>query len=281
MPTSSTDKLPSPQIDIAKLSEADLRYVEPFLQSDGPPELETIWALMDEAWDECGCDPRVMDERITTFYGHPVWLLNGLFVEQHQPSLENRRAFAGYVAGLDPSRVADFGGGYGTLARMIGELCPDAEVHIAEPSPHPAAVALAEQTPNVRYVPELVGLYDVLVATDVFEHVPDPLSLVEATAAHLRPGGVYVMANNFFPVIKCHLPSTFHFRWSWDTAMNAMNLRPGEKVTYGRAYTRMGPVSADSARSVESRSRRWFGLIERTPARRRPRAAAVLIGGRT
>jgi hypothetical protein len=40
-------------------------------------DLESIWAQMDEAWDEYGCDLNVMDERISTFYWHPVWLLNG------------------------------------------------------------------------------------------------------------------------------------------------------------------------------------------------------------
>jgi predicted TPR repeat methyltransferase len=138
---------------------------------------------------------------------------------------------------------------------------------------------LADKTANVRFVPEMTGSYDVLLATDVFEHMADPLSLVEATAEHLRPGGTYIMDNNFFPVIKCHLPSTFHFRWSWDAAMKTMNLRPGDRVAYGRAYTRMGPVSAKPARSIERRSRRWFTTIERTSPRWRHRAIAVLIGG--
>ncbi len=259
------------------LSEADLQYLQPLLRDDRPLALEEVWALMDAAWDECGCDPDVMDERISRFYAHPVWLLNGLFIEQHDRSLANRHAYTDYIAGLDPGRVADIGGGFGTLARMIGERCPAAEVSVAEPNPHPAAVALADKTPNVRYVAELEGMYDVLVATDVFEHVPDPLALVEKTAAHLRPGGVYLMNNNFFPVIKCHLPCTLHFRWSWDAAMEAMNLHPGDPAAYGRAYTRSGPVSATSARRLERRSRRWFGLVERTSPRRRHHMIRLLI----
>jgi len=234
---------------------------------------------MDAAWEECRCDPDVVDERIAEFYAHPVWLLNGLFIEQHADSLNYRRIFAEYVARLNPSRVADFGGGYGSLARMIGECCPSAEVHVVEPHPHKAAISLAGRTPNVRYVPELQGLYDVIIATDVFEHVSDPLALVASTATHLRMDGEYLMANCFWPVIQCHLPSSFHFRWSWDAAMKAMSLQPGKAVAYGRAYKRVGPVSSDSARRIEQRSRRWFWLIERLPVSARGRFARFLVSG--
>ena len=79
--------------------------------------------------------------------------------------------------------------------------------------------------------------------------------------------------------LRCHLPSTFHFRWSWDVAMAAMNLKPGDVVTYGRVYSWVGPVSSDAARRFEQRSKRWFGLIERMPGRIRGRVAQLLIKG--
>lgn len=39
-----------------------------------------------------------MDARIGSFYAHPVWLLNGLFIEQNAQSLANRRGFTDWVA---------------------------------------------------------------------------------------------------------------------------------------------------------------------------------------
>jgi SAM-dependent methyltransferase len=260
------------------LSDAERRYLEPFLSGEQTLELEDVFARVDAAWDECDCDQKVMDERVTRFYRHPVWLLNGLFIEQHEPSLANRRVIAEWVKTRSPRRVADFGGGHGTLARMIGEACPDAEVEIAEPNPHPAAIARAAETGNVRYVPGLTGAYDVILATDVFEHVPDPLALVEETAAHLGPEGVYVMANGFRIEMKCHLPMNYHFRWSWETAMSAMNLRLVDRVSYGGAYAPSGPISAKAARTVERRSRLSYGIIQRTPPRRQPRVVRMLIG---
>ncbi|MDD4762024.1 MAG: methyltransferase domain-containing protein [Candidatus Pacebacteria bacterium] len=259
------------------MSQAERDYFEAVLNNGEAPDLEGMWKLLDAAWDECGCRQDVMDERVDAFYKHPVWLLNGLFIEQHAESLNNRRVFTEYVAGLKPKRVADFGGGYGTLARMIRLRCPDAEVNIIEPHPHPAAVKLAERTANVKYLSDFCGEYDVLIATDVFEHVPDPLKVIERTAAHLSLRGEYVIANCFWPVIRCHLQSTFHFRYTWDVALASMNLRPGKVVAYGRAYKRGGPVFAEAARGIERRSRRWFGVIERIPDRFRGHLLNILF----
>ena len=241
-------------------------------------KLEDIWSLMDKAWVECSCVQGAGDGQISLFYDHPVWLLNGLFIEQHELSKRHRRDFAHYISSLKPRRVADFGGGFGSLARMTGEICPEAEVHVIEPHPQKTAVALAEKTENVRYMPELQGRYDVLVATDVFEHVTDPLLLVESTAGHLRMNGQFVIANCFWPVILCHLPGTFHFRWSWAKAMQKMNLIPMAKVAYGRAFKKSGPVSAAGAREMERRSRSFFGVIECLPSRVRARASNLLWG---
>jgi len=265
------------KIDLETLTDSERQYIRSVLPDGEAPELEEVWALMDAAWNEYHCDPEVMDKRISGFYKHPVWLLNGLFIEQHEGSLSHRRDFCEYAASLYPKRVADFGGGYGTLARMIGERCPDTEVHIVEPHPHARAVLLAQQTPNVRYVSELEGEYDMLIATDLFEHVPDPLAMVESTANHLRLHGEYLIANSFWPVIACHLPSTFHFRYSWDKALRAMNLQPGRRVAYGQSFKRIGPVSAMSARAIEKRSKRWFDFIERMPHQLRPITVRLIL----
>jgi len=233
----------------------------------GYPSLEQLWALMDEPWHALDCDPAVMDARIGAYYSHPVWLLNGLFIEQHAESLRNRAQFKDWVTKKSPQRVAEFGGGFGGLARMICASLPSATVEIIEPHPHPVAIARAEKTSNVRYCPKMVGEYDVLIATDVFEHVPDPLQLVYETAEHLRTGGHYLIANCFFPVIRCHLPQTFHFRHSWDAALKAMGLEPAEGVAYGRAFVRRGRLNLEAARKVESQSLKLWPLTKHVPGR--------------
>ena len=52
-----------------------------------------------------------------------------------------------------------------------------------------------------------------MIATDVFEHVPDPVALAAKTANHLRIGCHYLIANCFFPVIA-RLPQLLHF-FNW------------------------------------------------------------------
>ena len=94
------------------------------------------------------------------------------------------------------------------------------------------------------------GKYDILIATDVFEHVPDPIRLAATTALNLRSGGKYLMANAFVPIIYCHLPHLMHFNYSWDYVMKAMGLSPGEIISYGRIFSRNSNVNVDAALRV-------------------------------
>lgn len=238
-----------PEVVLDNLTSREKEYLkEIFTRYKGYPNLEQVWRLMDEPWIGLGCDPYKMDERITAYYRHPVWMLNGLFIEQHAESLMHRKRFTQWVVDQNPKRVADFGGGFGGLARFIGEALPDVQVEVVDPYPHPAAISLAKNTPNVRFVPELSGEYDILIATDVFEHVSDPIGLVAQTATHLRLDGQYLIANCFAPVILCHLPQHFHLNISWDVIMSAMGLCPKNAVVYGRSYQRQGLIDLLAAR---------------------------------
>ncbi|MBF9022613.1 methyltransferase domain-containing protein [Rhodobacterales bacterium FZCC0069] len=256
-----------PSTVLQHLSASEKKYLtEVFDLFDGYPSIEQMWALMDQSWVELKCDPFDIDERINCFYRHPVWLLNGLFVEAHEQSIENRKVIADWVICQQPTRVADFGGGFGGLARMIGAVSPNTQIEVVDPHPHPAAIALANKTRNVRFVPELTGKYDILIATDVFEHVPDPIGLVSETAESLYVGGQYLIANCFAPVILCHLPQLFHFNTSWDTIMRTMGLEPSASVSYGRAYEKKGELDVLSARKVakcSARIYRWISWLPR------------------
>jgi hypothetical protein len=259
-----------PDIVIDWLADRDKAYLaDVFERYAGFPELEEIWQLMDDAWVAHRCDASVFDGRVTDFYSDPVWLLNGLFIEQHPESLRHRHEFAAWVSNQAPTRVADYGGGFGSLARMIGESLPSATVEVIEPHPHPAALALADSTPNVRFAQALSGEYDVLIATDVFEHVPDPIELAEKTASYLRTQGQYLIANCFRPVILCHLPQLFYLDGTWPTVMKAMGLLPGQHVAYGQAFERTAHLDVDAAHRVANRARLLYPLTRRLPPRLR------------
>lgn len=234
------------------LSEVEREYLEGvFEQFGGYPDLTRLWRLMDDEWDRFECDPLILDQRVDDFYRHPVWLLNGLFIEQDTESLAYRHQFVNWVSEQNPSRVADFGGGFGGLGRLLGEALPKSTIEVVDPFPHEAAQVMTASTSNVRFVDTLSGDYDILIATDVFEHVADPVGLVASTANNLRVGGHYLIANCFKPVIKCHLPQLFHLDVSWDASLRALGLIPGSKVAYGRAYRRAGALEIEQARKVE------------------------------
>ena len=215
-----------PQPVLACLKTDEKSYLDGiFKQYRGFPSLQDLWKLMDEQWSIYGCDPNVFDERIASFYQHPVWLLNGLFIEQDSQSIKFRQALCEWASTNHLRRIADYGGGFGNLARLLGKALPEASVDIVEPYPHPGAIALASKMPNVRYIEKPQDEYDLVIATDVFEHVLDPIGLAYQIGSHLSLGGYYMIANCFQPVIKCHLPQHLHLQIGWDPAMERMGLK--------------------------------------------------------
>ena len=248
------------------------------------PSLEQLWGLMDQAWNRHRCDNRMPNtERLYSFYSDPIWLLNGMFIEQDSVSMGHRRTITEAVAALVPSQVLDFGGGFGTLARLLAETLPDAEISICEPYPPRHGIESCKPFSNIRFVPELSTQgFDVLVSTDVLEHVPDPLALLVAMVDAVRPGGHLFIANCFYPVILCHLPCTFHLRYSFDSFCRALGLEvlgpcDGSHATI---YRRTQMVEPDWARlrAMERRSQQLFPWREwkashLSPWRQRARVA--------
>lgn len=196
------------------------------LSEHNPPTLEDMWFLMDYVWDEMGCDNRKFNrEKINEFYRHPVWLLNGFFLEQHELSMQHRNAIGDWITQNLQTTVLDFGGGFGTLAKIIADKTTAINIDIYEPYPSGYATNRLDNYRNIRFINELTGKYDCLVSTDVLEHVPDPLSLFWEMIDHVNRGGYLIIANHFYPVIKCHLPSTFHLRYSFHHIARLMGLK--------------------------------------------------------
>ncbi len=247
------------------LTPGDRGVIEHHLEQMGfDPSLEQLWNLMDQAWDRCGCDNLIPDpDRLASFYRDPVWLLNGMFVEHHVQSMGHRHAITAAVAALNPSRILDFGGGFGTLSRLLASALPQAEVAICEPYPPQHGIENCQLFANIRFIPELKSQsVDVLVSTDVLEHVPDPLALLAAMVDAVRPGGYLFIANCFFPVILCHLPCTFHLRYSFDSFCQALGLDVlGPcKGSHATIYRRSVVLEPDwrLLRRMERRSQRLY-----------------------
>lgn len=179
-----------------------------------PPPIEEIWREMDKAWDSLGLSSGSQpgEEQLANFYCHPVWILNGLFSASDPQSSANREAIAKMVFELPARNIADYGGGMGELAIRISRMNPDRHIEIIEPYPSELGRHRITRYANISYVSELQGPYDLIIAQDVLEHLGDPVGLVSQLSNASAVGGYLIFANCFYPVIKCHLPATFHLR---------------------------------------------------------------------
>ena len=129
--------------------------------------------------------------------------------------MQHRQAIANWIDSNSNQihKVVDYGGGMGTIPKLITATNSNLQVDIYEPYPSQFAIKRLEEYPSIGFVDQLPdGKYDCLISTDVLEHVVDPLAVFEKMIKAVRTGGYLLIANNFNPVIKCHLPQTFHFR---------------------------------------------------------------------
>ena len=98
-------------------------------------------------------------------------------------------------------------------------------IDIYEPYPSRVAVERCRYFPSVNFVTSIDGKYDCLLSIDVLEHVPDPLFVLAEMTNVVHMNGFLIIANCFYPVTKCHLPRTFHFRYTFSVFARLMGLR--------------------------------------------------------
>ena len=189
-------------------------------------DLEQMWYLMDLIWDDYNCDNKNLNwDKIGEFYFHPVWLLNGLFIEQHELSMKHRNTISDWIVKNNFNNIVDYGGGFGTLARLVATKDIDIQMNIYEPHPSTFGLKRASEFKNINIIKELELNYDCLMSTDVLEHVPDPLNDFSNMIKSVNIGGYLVIANAFYPMIKCHLPQNFHFRYTFNLFAKIMGLK--------------------------------------------------------
>ena len=190
-----------------------------------------IWYLMDKAWDELECNNKKLDwSKISKFYDHPVWTLNGIFIEQDKISMDHRYNISKYVIKNNFKKILDYGSGFGTLSRIISDANKTLNIDIFEPHPSELSKLRSKQYENITIISELNEQYDCIIAQDVLEHLSDPLRTLEQMIKHTKYNGYLVLANCFYPVIKCHLPRTFHLRYFFSLYAKLMGLKKIGKV---------------------------------------------------
>jgi 2-polyprenyl-6-hydroxyphenyl methylase/3-demethylubiquinone-9 3-methyltransferase len=207
------------------LTEQEREYLGQF-DPEQPPPIEKIWHEMDKAWDSLGLSSRSRpgEAQLANFYRHPVWILNGLFSASDPQSSAQREAIAKAVLDLAVCNIAEYGGGMGELAIRMSRVDANLHIDIIEPYPSDIGRYRISRYANVSYAPVLGNGYDLVIAQDVLEHLMDPVALVAQLSDATRVGGYLLFANCFYPVIKCHLPATFHLRNNFNWVVKAAGL---------------------------------------------------------
>lgn len=265
-------------VPVNLLNEFDREYIGRFIHED-IPAVDRIWREMDLVWDELHLDNRaaLQNQAIGDFYSHPIWVVNGVFSASDPVSVQHRDAIAAFVRRLGVERVADYGGGFGELALRLHSVAPELLIDIVEPYPSRLGRSRVEGIAGIRFVDKFEGQYDCIIAQDVLEHVEHPLALTRQMIQSTRSGGHLIFANCFYPVIKCHLPSTFYLRHTFTWVAAAMGLEFQGRVdgaSHALVFKKVGSV--DGLRPVV------FGLIARLvgPLLNATVAVYLAIGGR-
>ena len=231
-------------------------------------DLEQMWYLMDLVWDDYSCDNKNLNwDAIGKFYAHPVWLLNGLFIEQDDVSMGHREAISRWIVEKGFERIVDYGGGFGTLARLIAEKNQHISIDIYEPHPSEYGLKQISEYPNIEMIRSLdTEVYDCLLSTDVLEHVADPLQDFSMMISSVKTGGYLVIANAFYPMIKCHLPQNFHFRYSFNIFAKMMGLSVIGRLdgSHATIFQKRDHIGFDwqRLRKIEMISKKIFPVLE-------------------
>lgn len=128
---------------------------------------------------------------------HQWWDSEGVFKPLHQLN-PLRLEFIDSHAGLHGKQVLDVGCGGGILseamarrgAQVTGIDLAEKSLQVAELHALESGIQLAYRcVPVETLAMEKPAAFDVVTCMEMLEHVPDPLSVVRACAALLKPGG--------------------------------------------------------------------------------------------
>jgi len=182
------------------------------------PNINDIWRISDQVWDDMGLNNRDYNlDQLGKYYSHPVFFLCGLFTEFDQDSMSHRKSIAGFFKNKKNIIILDYGGGFGTLAKEIVKITPSSKIDVYEPYASKYAYDNIQNFKNIRFVNNLKeDYYDILVNTDVLEHVENPIESIAIYNKCLKKDGILISHWNFTPCNKCHLPKHFHFRYSFN-----------------------------------------------------------------
>lgn len=113
------------------------------------------------------------------------------YVEESTPRLD---LMARLVVEAAPSSVLDIGCGTGLLLKRLAALHPATYVGVDAAPSHPTSGWTYRSADFTQGLPAADGEFDLVVAGEVIEHVPDPDALLAEIRRVLAPGGTLVIS---------------------------------------------------------------------------------------
>ena len=185
-------------------------------------------------------------------------------------------------AELGGRTVVDVGGGGGWFTaafRARGAHC-----YLFEPDPAELSFRTAAPVGGVvadgYWLPVRDGTADVVFSSNVLEHVPDPMGLIEEMIRATRPGGlVYLSYTNWYSPWGGHEMSPWHYlgpRYAERRYIRRYQRKPKHEVGANLFRVHVGPVlralrARPDVEIVAARPRyypRWCRLLLRLPGLR-------------
>ena len=191
------------------------------------PSIQWVWDEIDRVWDSLGLNNKkaFLEQHIVSFYKHPVWIMNGLFSEADPLSRSHHVNIAKFIDENNIKKIADYGGGSGVFAKFLFIRNPLIETDIIEPYFQEFFKKKLLPYTSCKFVNDFTcNNYDAAISQSVLEHVENPVETAYKMASNVKEGGIVIFADCYYPVIKCHLPSTFYLRHTFKFIMQKMGL---------------------------------------------------------
>lgn len=218
-------------VDFTEFSSTSHRYLRSFPNSISVYEL---WDEMDRVWDETLKSHFALSNSFfTAFYSHPVWSLNSIFTRYDNYSSNQRLSLVHSIFSLPINSIVDMGGGFGVLCRLLKSHNSESIIYLCEPySNSTTKRTLAFSGVNV--VDQTPANCDCYIFIDVLEHCLNPIKYLFDSINRAKPNSYFYLGNCFYPVIKCHLKSTFYLRYTFDFAAFMLGLKCKGRVAGAR-----------------------------------------------
>ena len=94
---------------------------------------------------------------------------------------------------VEPMSILDYGGGDGTLSKEIAHLLKPGKVHITVVDNEESGLVGSETVilKKVSNLDDLEREYDIVLASAIIEHIPEPADIVRNLFSLLKPGGLF------------------------------------------------------------------------------------------